>query len=89
VVQAEGLEAVFTIGHSWRVNGEDYLNSYISRVNVSTSIAASVNTSATLTITALGHLNNTVVQCRAFVREELRIVEVLSAINSTLQIQGI
>ena len=90
MVQAEGLEAVFeclypgATAYSWAINGT-FLSDFPPGLD---SDPPSGGSPARLTILTTLQYNNTVVQCKAVIREGGTGVFVLSE-NATLQIQGI
>ena len=91
VVQAQGLNAVFECrypgaqNYNWGFNG-DFPTYYNYPPDVTVTLPSS-DTPGTLTIPATAQYNNTVVQCRAVVRDGGVFIPELS-VNATLQVQG-
>ncbi|XP_064395205.1 uncharacterized protein LOC135342390 isoform X3 [Halichondria panicea] len=92
VVQAQRVDAVFECrytgaqSYNWRLNGEfPTEDTYPPGV---TATPSTNDTPATLTIPAIAHYNNTVVQCEAVVRDGRALIPTLS-VNATLHLQGL
>ena len=92
-MQAEGLEAVFeclfpgAVTYSWLVNGSSSQEQSLSQSSIVAALPSVEFPTARLTLPAIPHYNNTVIQCVAFVFEEEMISKRISK-ESSVQIQG-